>query len=96
VAIPDDVDEVQKRGGRIELPLRVSWSGARRSWDLRDKRQRIQVYEMVLTDGTDDDVRTFIDVDELIRLWPELYLPRHVREAWADFLVRARGVSVEC
>jgi hypothetical protein len=31
-----------------------------------------------------DELRTWLDGATLIRLWPELYLPRWVRQAWRD------------
>lgn len=66
--MPDDVDDpgVAKERGKVVLPRNVLWSGPQRTGDLSDRRQRAQVYEMVLTDGTVDDARRFIDVDELI------------------------------
>ena len=74
VVLPDDVDDttIVKAHGIVELPHSVSWSGPRRTWDLDDRRQRAQVYEIVLSEGTDDDVRRYIDVDALLDLWDEL------------------------
>jgi hypothetical protein len=96
VAIPDDVDAVgaSKARGVVELPLRVRWSGPQRRYDLDDRRDRALVYEQVLTEGTDDDVRRFIDVDQLVELWSELVLPRHVRAAWARWLEEWRSIFV--
>jgi hypothetical protein len=37
----------------------------------------------VLREGNADDIRRFIDVDELIALWDDLVLPPYVRRAWA-------------
>jgi hypothetical protein len=54
------------------------------------------VYEQVLREGNEDDIRRFISVDELIELWDDLVLPRHVRQAWVDWVVRHRGVSLPC
>jgi hypothetical protein len=54
------------------------------------------VYEQVLREGNDDDVRRFIRVDDLVDLWDELVLPRHVRNAWAEWLERHRGLAVSC
>lgn len=51
------------------------------------------MYEQVLRKGNDDDVRRFIRADDLIDMWDELVLPRHVRQAWADWLELHRGVS---
>lgn len=44
-----------------------------------------------MTEGLDDDVRYYIDLDTLLRLWDELWLSPHVREAWSDWL-RDRGL----
>ena len=74
VALPDDFGRSDQapEHGVVTLPVNVFWSGPDRKWDLANRRQRIQVYEMVLTEGTEDDVRRFIDIDELVRLWPDL------------------------
>ena len=98
VAVPADVDNprVEKASGVIELPIHVSWSGPRIHWDLADRRQRARVYEIVLSEGTDDDVRWFIDVDQLVDLWDDLWLAPHVRQAWADHIQRLRLVRPRC
>jgi len=98
VSVPADVDDpsLDKERGVVELPARVSWSGPTRRWDLSDRRQRAQVYEIVLSEGTDDDIRRLIDVDALLDLWDDMWLAPHVRRAWAPFLQRARGVRVWC
>ena len=97
-ALPDDVDDprVEKATGVVTLPTRVRWSSPSRQYDLRDRSQRARVYEQVLVEGSADDVRRFIDVDELVVLWDELYLPDHVRCAWAAWLARRRGVQLSC
>lgn len=96
VAIPDDVDDprVVKAQGVVELPLRVRWSGPRRRYDLDDQADRARVYEQVLAEGTDDDVRYYVVVDDLVDLWPDLVLPQ--RRAWAGWLAVHRGVVVAC
>ena len=76
----------------MELPLHVQWSGGKRQWDPADRRQRAQVYEIVLSEGTDDDVRRFIALDQVIELWDEMWLAPHVRRAWAQHVARLRGV----
>lgn len=97
-AVPEDLDsaDVEKASGVVELPLHIRWSGPQRRYDLSNRQQRARVYEQVLRESNDDDVRRFIRADELIELWDELVLPRHVRRAWADWLDRHRGVSVSC
>ena len=97
-AVPDDLDSthVEQVAGVVELPLRIRWSGPRRLYDLADRQDRARVYEQVLREGNDDDVRRFIRVDDLVDLWDESVLPRHVRSAWADWLERHRGLAVSC
>lgn len=93
VAVPGDVDSpaIEKASGVVELPLRVRWSGPPKTYDLDDRGDRLRVYEQVLREGNDDDVRRYIDVEELCRLWDELVLPSHVRRAWAAWF-RDHGV----
>lgn len=97
-AVPDDVDDPrhEKASGIVVLPLHIDWSGDPRRYDLADLQQRARVYEQVLREGNDDDIREFIDVDQLQALWTRLWLPRRVRVAWADWFRRHRGVSLPC
>lgn len=98
VELPEDVDDpaIIKASGRIQLPLHVRWSGPPKTYDLNDRRDRARVYEQVLREGTAEDVRTFIDVDQLLDLWDDLVLPRFVRRAWADWLLRTRQIEIAC
>ena len=93
VAIPDDVADTRmsKATGRVELPRHVRWSDPPVIYDMANRRDRISVYEQVLTEGTEDDVRSFIDVGQLVDLWDELVLSPHVRTAWETWL-RDRGL----
>jgi hypothetical protein len=98
VAIPADIDAPghEKASGRVELPLNVRWSGPPRIYDLSDRRDRSMVYEQVLQEGTEDDVRRFIDVDVLLELWDELVLPPRVRRAWAAWFREHRHLELTC
>lgn len=75
-------------------PLQVRWSGPPRSYNLADRANRLLVYEQVMIEGLDDDVRAFIDVDEVVTLWDDLVLPRHVRRAWVVWLRRRLDVTL--
>lgn len=98
IAVPDNVDDpmLTKARGKVELPLRVRWSGRPKTYDLTLRADRLRVYEQVLREGIDDDVRHFIDVDDLLALWDDLVLPRHVRQAWAEWYRRHRGLDITC
>ncbi len=98
VAVPDDVADrtVDKAHGEVELPLHVRWGGRRRRYDLARRQDRLRVYEQVLREGTEDDVRRFIDVDQLLELWDDLLLPTPVRRAWAEWYRRHRDLDLPC
>ena len=85
-----------KATGVVELPFHVRWSDPSITYDLEQRADRIRVYEQVLREGTEDDVRLYIDVDELVELFYELVLPPTVRRAWAGWLLRHRGLVLEC
>jgi len=80
----------------VILPPNVSWSGTPRVYDLDSQADSISVYEQVLQEGTVDDVRAFIDLDRLIKLWDDLVLPPHVRLAWAHWISERRGLDLAC
>jgi len=56
----------------------------------------MRVYEQVLREGTAEDVRFYVDVDQLIGLWEELVLPGSVRRAWAEWILRHRTIEIAC
>lgn len=66
----------------VELPLHLNWSDRGRRYDMRDRRQRARVYEIVLREGGPEDVITYIDGALLVDLWDELVLPRSIRTSW--------------
>ncbi len=90
VAVPADLDNssVAKANGRVELPFHIRWSGPPILYDLADRADRARVYEQVLREGTEEDVRRYIDPHELRELFDELVLPPPVRRAWAEWLAR--------
>lgn len=78
----------------VELPLHLNWSDRGRRYDLRDRRQRARVYEIVLREGVPADVLSYIDGALLIDLWDDLVLPRAIREAWAPLVVGRKAEQV--
>lgn len=66
----------------VELPLHLNWSDPGRRYDLRDRRQRARVYEIVLREGIPEDVLTYVDGALLVDLWEDLVLPPAIRQAW--------------
>lgn len=77
MAIPDDIDDstLDKASGVDELPRHIAWSEPSLTYDLKRRADRLRVYEQVLREGTEDDVRYYVDVEELTRVFDELVLP---------------------
>jgi hypothetical protein len=70
----------------VELPHRLVWqSPVLRRFDLDDPYQRCRLYEIVLREAIRfDELRAWIDGPTLREVWPDLYLPRGVRQAWEE------------
>jgi hypothetical protein len=87
VAVPADFGDpsLTRAQGRIELPLHIRWSGPAITYDLDDRSDRARVYEQVLREGTENDVRFYVDPEQLRQLWDELVLPPPVRRTWAGW-----------
>jgi hypothetical protein len=85
VSLPADLAELcGPLTGMVRLPLSIyaSGQGPARSFDLSNEAERTELYEIVLTDATAEDVCRNVDREELPRLWPRLWLPPHVRQVW--------------
>ncbi len=68
--------------GQRRLPLHLD-SSARPFYDFASPRDRAHAYQLVLLEAIGvADLEHWLQHEELLRLWPELYLPRHVRAAW--------------
>jgi hypothetical protein len=71
--------------GTVELPLWLFWSSPGHRFDLGDRDMRLWLYQTVLREaGRVEDLAAYLDGDTLIGLWPDLYLPQGVRQAWED------------
>ena len=68
--------------GIVELPLRLWW-GPQHAFDLGQPTMLAWMYENVLRESIRiDELRRYLDGATLLRVWPELNLPRAVRAAW--------------
>jgi hypothetical protein len=85
-------------GGITELPLHLYWSSDDRTFDLDRPGMRRWMYQIVLRQAVrPEDLTRYLDRGTLITLWPELYLPRGVRQAWEEHhpvLRRAAAAAV--
>ena len=78
-----DLDELRgPTSGLVALPNRLFWQPDHR-FDLDDGDELAWMYENVLREAVSaDELRTWLDGDTLIRLWPTIFVPRGVRSAW--------------
>ena len=68
--------------GPVELPLRLWWN-PNRVFDLDRHDSLLWMYENVLREAVHvDELRRHLHGPTLVRVWPELNLPRGVRAAW--------------
>lgn len=77
----------------VTLPLHLNWSEPARTFDLHDRAHRARVYEIVLREGTPDDVLTYLDGVLLVELWNDLALPRDIRAPWTPLIEQAATVA---
>lgn len=77
--------------GTFRLPLHLDAS-ARAVYDFASRPDRELAYRVVLLEaGSPIDHEQWLDPEELLRLWADLYLPRVVRAAWqAEHLILAQ------
>lgn len=89
ISVPDRLPRlpVEQALASVVLPLYLNWSDRGRRFDMRERRQRARVYELVLREGGPSDILTYVDGALLVDLWDELVLPTDVREAWKSTVV---------
>ena len=70
----------------VVLPLHLNWSTTGQQFDLRNRRQRLHCYEILLREGDGRDIMTYIDGALLSDLWSEVYLPQEIKIAWTALI----------
>ena len=76
ITVAEDLDRLHgPTTGATSLPLAIEASH-RTAYDFGDAHQRTEAYRVVLMETlTQDDLVSWVDRDELVRVWPDLYLP---------------------
>jgi hypothetical protein len=69
--------------GTVELPMWLFWYPDR-TFDLDEPGMLPWMYQVVLREASSTEDLTYLNGELLIALWPELYLPKGVRQAWED------------
>jgi len=71
--------------GTVELPIWLFWSSPDHTFDLGKPYMLRSLYETVLAEASrPEDLAAYLDGDTLVAVWPDLYLPKGVRQAWED------------
>jgi DNA invertase Pin-like site-specific DNA recombinase len=96
IVVTDLADLRGPASGPVTLPLRLYWSPPGRVFDLDDPYLLRSMYQTVLGEAArPEDLTSHLDRDTLIAAWPDLHLPKGVRQAWEEHhpVLRAAGVS---
>jgi transcriptional regulator with XRE-family HTH domain len=72
------------------LPPHLDWSPRRGKRNPRDPSQRAGVYAQVLDEGAPADVRIWVDPEDLVELWPDVPVARHLREPVGELVEMLR------
>lgn len=91
--VPDRLSRlpVEDAFAAVVLPVALNWSQPGREFRLASRADRARLYEIVLQEGSDQDIRTYIDGALLIDLWEHLVLPRDLQRAWDPLIFAAVG-----
>jgi Arc-like DNA binding domain len=72
-------------GGKVILPKNLYWSPPGRVWDVDDYDLRQEMYKVVLNEAfRPADLAGWLNGPLLVEMWPDLHLPRGVRQAWEE------------
>ncbi|SNT41773.1 hypothetical protein SAMN05421812_105452 [Asanoa hainanensis] len=93
--VADSLDDLHgPTTGTVTLPHHLDWSG-RGTYDLDKAARLASMYKTVLNEAaTVDDLRSWIDGRQLVRLWPTLWLPASLRRAWEQRFRALAGTAV--
>jgi DNA invertase Pin-like site-specific DNA recombinase len=94
IVVTDLADLRGPASGTVTLPLRLYWSPPGRVFDLDDPFMLRSLYQTVLGEAArPEDLTSHLDRDTLISIWPDLHLPKGVRQAWEEHHPVLRAVT---
>ncbi len=92
---PNDLAELRgPSGGVVELSHSVLWAPGGGAVDLDEPGGIHMAYQALLSEGAVADQVAALNRDRLIEVWPELMLPRRVRELWEGRFPELRDTAV--
>jgi hypothetical protein len=78
--------------GTVELPIWLFWYPDR-TFDLDEPGMLPWVYQTVLREASRAGDLAYLNGEALVALWPDLYLPKGVRQAWEEQHPALRAAS---
>lgn len=91
-AIVDSLDELQGPiEGSVTLPHSVFWAPGSKTLSIDCEATRMQAYQAVLSEGTVEQVREYVNRDLLIEMWPRLNVPIRVAKGWEQRFPELQG-----
>jgi hypothetical protein len=79
--------------GAVELPVWLFWYPDR-TFDLDEPGMLPWMYQIVLREAARPEDLAYLNQDQLIALWPTLFLPTGVRSAWEEQHPALRAAAV--
>lgn len=73
----------------IEMPIRLAWSGQKRSRNLALRDDRKFVYRQVIEEGSAQDILTYIDGRFLVDLWDDMPIAPAIQKHWEPLIDQA-------
>jgi len=91
--VPDQLPRlpIEAALGMVVLPPPVDWSPAGRPRNLAERSERLLTYQVVLAEGSPQDLQRIVDGLLLVDCWADLHVPAAIGHAWQPLVDRARG-----
>lgn len=94
VIVADSLADLQgPTTGTVELPIWLFWHPDR-AFNLDEPGMLAWVYQIVLREASSPMDLAYLNGDALTALWPGLYLPKGVRQAWQEQYPELRAAAV--
>jgi len=94
IEAPESLDELTGPAtGEILLPTHLRWAPGSRPDDMGNDADARLAYQFILSEGTAEDQKEFINRDRLIELWPTLSLDQRVVKLWEGRFSQLRGLA---
>ncbi|WP_269303270.1 helix-turn-helix domain-containing protein [Aeromicrobium sp. HA] len=76
---------------RVQVWFFRSVTGGKDMWDLADRQDRIEFYEIALQQGFTTIMELTVDGALLVEAWPDMDIPDELRAAWQPAIDAASG-----